>query len=54
MRLFLYGTLAEPAGLGRCAGRPLVGSPAPAMLTGYRRVLLRGGEVSNPAAGTWA
>jgi gamma-glutamylcyclotransferase (GGCT)/AIG2-like uncharacterized protein YtfP len=42
MRLFLYGTLADPAGLGRCAGKPVKGTPLPATLPGYRRVLLRG------------
>jgi gamma-glutamylcyclotransferase (GGCT)/AIG2-like uncharacterized protein YtfP len=42
MRLFLYGTLADPAALGRCAGRPQRATPLPATLRGYRRVLLRG------------
>jgi len=41
MNLFLYGTLADPAGLARCAGRPLLSAPIPASLKGYRRVLLR-------------
>ncbi|HQT47670.1 MAG TPA: gamma-glutamylcyclotransferase [Acidocella sp.] len=42
MKLFLYGTLADPAALGRCAGRPVRAEPLPALLAGYRRVLLRG------------
>jgi gamma-glutamylcyclotransferase (GGCT)/AIG2-like uncharacterized protein YtfP len=42
MKLFLYGTLADPAGMGRCAGKPARGVPLPATLPGYRRVLLRG------------
>jgi gamma-glutamylcyclotransferase (GGCT)/AIG2-like uncharacterized protein YtfP len=42
MKLFLYGTLADPAALGRCAGRPVRHPPLPARLSGYRRVLLRG------------
>ncbi len=42
MRIFLYGTLADPVGLGRCAGKPVKGAPLPAVLPGYRRVLLRG------------
>ncbi len=42
MKLFLYGTLADPAALGRCAGRPVRAVPEPASLPGYRRVLLRG------------
>jgi gamma-glutamylcyclotransferase (GGCT)/AIG2-like uncharacterized protein YtfP len=42
MKLFLYGTLADPAALGRCAGRPVRATPLPARLAGYRRVLLRG------------
>jgi gamma-glutamylcyclotransferase (GGCT)/AIG2-like uncharacterized protein YtfP len=42
MRIFLYGTLADPAGLGFCAGRPVRAAPLPALLSGYRRVLLRG------------
>ncbi len=42
MKLFLYGTLADPAALGRCAGKPVRGTPLPARLTGFRRVLLRG------------
>ncbi|MDE8345879.1 MAG: gamma-glutamylcyclotransferase [Acidocella sp.] len=41
MNLFLYGTLADPAALGRCAGRPVRATPIPASLRGYRRVLLR-------------
>lgn len=39
--MFLYGTLADPAALGRCAGRPLWLDPIAATLSGYRRVLLR-------------
>ncbi len=42
MRLFLYGTLADPAALGRCAGKPVRAVPLPARLAGYRRVLVRG------------
>jgi hypothetical protein len=42
MKLFLYGTLADPAALGRCAGRPLKTCPLPARLEGFRRVQLRG------------
>jgi len=42
MKLFLYGTLADPAALGRCAGKPVRATPMPAYLHGYRRVLLRG------------
>ena len=42
MKLFLYGTLADPAGLGRCAGKPVTTKPLSAVLHGYRRVLLRG------------
>jgi gamma-glutamylcyclotransferase (GGCT)/AIG2-like uncharacterized protein YtfP len=41
MKLFLYGTLADPIGLGRCAGRPLAAPPAPATLAGFQRVMLR-------------
>jgi gamma-glutamylcyclotransferase (GGCT)/AIG2-like uncharacterized protein YtfP len=41
VRIFLYGTLADPRGLGRCAGKPLRIAPVPAVLPGYRRVLLR-------------
>ncbi len=41
MNLFLYGTLADPAALGRCAGRPVRAAMLPASLKGYRRVLLR-------------
>lgn len=41
MKIFLYGTLADPAALGRCAGRPVRATPLPAKLHGYRRVLLR-------------
>ena len=39
MRLFLYGTLLDPARLARFAGRPL--PAAPATLPGWRRVRLR-------------
>ncbi len=42
MKIFLYGTLADPAGLGFCAGKPVKAVPVPAVLDGYRRVLLRG------------
>lgn len=42
MKLFLYGTLADPAALGRCAGKPVKTIPLPARLHGFRRVLLRG------------
>jgi len=42
VKLFLYGTLADPVGLGRCAGKPLLRAPLPAQLAGFRRVLLRG------------
>jgi gamma-glutamylcyclotransferase (GGCT)/AIG2-like uncharacterized protein YtfP len=42
MKIFLYGTLADPQGFGRCAGRPALARPVPATLRGYRRVLLRG------------
>ncbi len=41
MKIFLYGTLADPAGFSRCAGRPAFHHPIPAVLQGYRRVLLR-------------
>ncbi len=42
MKIFLYGTLADPVGLGFCAGKPVKTAPVPAVLHGYRRVLLRG------------
>ncbi len=42
MKLFLYGTLAEPRGLGRCAGKPLACTPLAATLPGFKRVRLRG------------
>jgi gamma-glutamylcyclotransferase (GGCT)/AIG2-like uncharacterized protein YtfP len=43
MKLFVYGTLADPAALGRCAGKPLRATPPlPALLHGFTRVLLRG------------
>ena len=42
MKIFLYGTLTDPAGFAYCAGRPLRAVPVPAVLPHYRRVLLRG------------
>jgi len=42
MNLFLYGTLADPAALARCAGKPVRATPLPARLPGFTRVLLRG------------
>jgi gamma-glutamylcyclotransferase (GGCT)/AIG2-like uncharacterized protein YtfP len=42
MKIFLYGTLMDPAGFGYCAGRPLRAAPVPAVLPHYRRVHLRG------------
>jgi gamma-glutamylcyclotransferase (GGCT)/AIG2-like uncharacterized protein YtfP len=42
MKIFLYGTLTDPAGFGFCAGRPLRAAAVPATLPNYRRVLLRG------------
>ncbi len=42
MKIFLYGTLIDPAGLGFCAGRPHRAAPVPAVLPHYRRVWLRG------------
>lgn len=39
MRLFLYGTLLDPARLASCAGPGLV--PVGAVLMGYRRVGMR-------------
>lgn len=42
MKIFLYGTLTDPAGFGFCAGRPLRAAAVPAILHNYRRVLLRG------------
>ncbi len=42
MKIFLYGTLADPGGFGFCAGKPLRAQPIPATLRNYRRVLLRG------------
>lgn len=42
MKIFLYGTLMDPAGFGYCAGRPLRTAPVPAVLPHYRRVHLRG------------
>jgi gamma-glutamylcyclotransferase (GGCT)/AIG2-like uncharacterized protein YtfP len=42
MNLFLYGTLADPEALGKCAGKPLRAPPLPARLPGFRRVKLRG------------
>lgn len=40
MNLFAYGTLQVPAVMERVAGGP-VAAPEPAVLTGYRRFLLR-------------
>ncbi len=42
MKIFLYGTLADPDGLGKCAGKPVRGEPVPALLPGFTRVTLRG------------
>jgi gamma-glutamylcyclotransferase (GGCT)/AIG2-like uncharacterized protein YtfP len=42
MRLFLYGTLLEPARLARCVGRRV--ALAPALLCGWRRVAMKGGR----------
>jgi gamma-glutamylcyclotransferase (GGCT)/AIG2-like uncharacterized protein YtfP len=42
MKIFLYGTLADPAGMGKCAGKPVRATPLPAILPGYQRVVLRG------------
>jgi gamma-glutamylcyclotransferase (GGCT)/AIG2-like uncharacterized protein YtfP len=42
VKLFVYGTLADPAALGRCAGRPVKHAPQPAKLHGFKRVFLRG------------
>jgi gamma-glutamylcyclotransferase (GGCT)/AIG2-like uncharacterized protein YtfP len=42
MRLFLYGTLLDPALLARFAGRPIPMTPA--ALHGWRRVALPGGR----------
>ncbi len=42
MRLFLYGTLLEPARMARCTGRPVALTPA--TLRGWRRVAMRGGR----------
>jgi gamma-glutamylcyclotransferase (GGCT)/AIG2-like uncharacterized protein YtfP len=42
MKIFLYGTLADPAGMGKCAGQPLRATPLAATLHGYARVMLRG------------
>jgi hypothetical protein len=42
MNMFLYGTLADPAALARCAGKPVRATPLPARLPGFTRVLLRG------------
>ncbi len=42
MRLFLYGTLLDPARMARCAGRPV--RLAPASLRGWKRVAMRGGR----------
>jgi len=44
-RLFLYGTLLDRGALSARAGDPrLAARSAPAMLTGWRRVALRGGR----------
>ena len=40
MRLFVYGTLLDPALLARLTGRPALLRPA--LLDGFRRVRLRG------------
>ncbi|GIX10399.1 gamma-glutamylcyclotransferase family protein [Elioraea sp.] len=43
MRLFLYGTLTDPAVARRVAGEDrFVREARPALLAGYRRVILRG------------
>lgn len=42
MRLFLYGTLLDPARMARFAGRPM--PLAPATLPGWKRVAMRGGR----------
>ncbi len=42
MRLFLYGTLLEPARLARCVGRTV--RLVPARLRGWRRVAMKGGR----------
>jgi gamma-glutamylcyclotransferase (GGCT)/AIG2-like uncharacterized protein YtfP len=42
VKIFLYGTLTDRAGLGYCAGRPVRAVAIPAVLPHYRRVLLRG------------
>jgi len=42
VRIFLYGTLADPEAMSKCAGRRPRGAPVPAVLHGFRRVLLRG------------
>ena len=42
MKIFLYGTLADPAGFGPLRGPAAQGRPLPAGLHGFRRVLLRG------------
>jgi gamma-glutamylcyclotransferase (GGCT)/AIG2-like uncharacterized protein YtfP len=42
VRLFLYGTLLDPARMARCTGREV--AMAPAMLRGWRRVAMRGGR----------
>ena len=42
MRLFLYGTLLDPARMARCTGREV--AMAPAMLRGWKRVAMRGGR----------
>ena len=42
MRLFLYGTLLDPARMASCTGRPT--RLAPATLHGWKRVAMRGGR----------
>jgi gamma-glutamylcyclotransferase (GGCT)/AIG2-like uncharacterized protein YtfP len=42
MRLFLYGMLLDPATLARRGGPTLPARLTPAVLTGWRRVVLRG------------
>ena len=43
MRLFLYGTLLDPDTLARRSGDAAL-PPVPAVLTGWRRVAMRGGR----------
>jgi gamma-glutamylcyclotransferase (GGCT)/AIG2-like uncharacterized protein YtfP len=42
VRLFVYGTLLDPARLSRCVGRPV--RLVPARLHGWRRVAMQGGR----------